>query len=60
MNLGIRDAAFIIVLALIEVAVTETIIRLQLVDIERATSILFILILLNSALVIGLRRPRGR
>ena len=58
MKLDARDAILVVVLAVIEVAVCEALIRMRLAGVERATGILFILILLNLAFVAGLRRLR--
>jgi len=58
-NLDAWDAIPIVVLAIIEVAIFEALIRIGLVGVERASGMLFILILLNFAFVVGLRRlPR--
>ncbi len=58
----VRNAILVIVLAVIEVVLTEIAIRSGLAGVERATTILFILILLNFALVlsIGSRRDQSR
>ena len=58
MSPAARDAALLIGLAVLAVAATEVVIRLGLAAVERATSILFILLLLNLALVQALRRQR--
>jgi hypothetical protein len=55
-----RDVLLIVGLAVVEVVVTETVIRLGLVGIERASTVLFILLLLNFALVTGLHAQRRR
>jgi len=56
MSLDTRDAMWIVVLAVVEVIVAEAMIRLGIVDVERVAGLLFVLILLNSAFVVGLRR----
>jgi hypothetical protein len=57
-DLDSRDAMLTVLLAVIEVAVVEGLVRLNLVVVERATATLFILIVLNVAFVVGLRRLR--
>jgi hypothetical protein len=48
----------VVTLAIVEVAVFETLIRLNVVGVERAAGSLFIFIALNVALVAWLRRLR--
>lgn len=58
MDLDRRDALLVVVMAALEVAISELFIRLNVLAVERAGGILFILILLNFAFVAGLRRLR--
>lgn len=50
----------LVVLAVAEVILIELLIRSGIVGVERATGVLFILILLNFALVAALGNLRGR
>lgn len=52
-----RAALLLILLAIVEVILTEIAIRSGIAGVERATTILFIVLLLNIALVLGIR-PR--
>ncbi len=56
MTLEARDAMWIIVLAVVEVILAEVMIRLGIVGVERAAGLLFVLIVLNGAFVVGFRR----
>jgi hypothetical protein len=56
MTLDIWDGILIVLLAVIEVAIVEGLIRMGLVGVAWATGALFILILLNGASVVRLRR----
>jgi hypothetical protein len=56
MALETREGLLIVVLAIVEVIVFEASIQLGLVGVERAAGTLFLLIVLNGALVVGIRR----
>ncbi len=58
MNMDAWDVILVVVLAVIEVAIFEALIRMGFVGVERASGTMFILILLNFAFVLGLRRVR--
>jgi Ca2+/H+ antiporter len=55
-----KDAGILILMAVVEVILTEAAIRSGLSGVERATTILFILIMLNFALVVGIGRRRNQ
>ena len=50
------DAAILVGLSVVEVIAAELVIRAGIAGVERASSILFILIILNAALLAGLHR----
>lgn len=63
MNVRSQDAVLLVVLTAVEIVLVELAIRSGIAGVERATSILFVLIWLNMALVFGFsgrRKPGGR